>query len=416
MLRILVVDDKPTRYEAFRANIIGRYAGEDPVDLATSVKDALHRLAEARYDIAIIDMQLPATAWDRNPSPTGGIDLLEHLREDDSLYTPKFVIGITSATDDDSRVSQFFENSPWVLIRDSSASSDWESRLLQLVAHADEVEKARRQLVYKTDVCLITALPNPEFKALLKAPFAWDADPVFIDSNTSVRSASLETADGRKLSVIAGCSMRMGSTEAALLSLKLIEEFRPRILAMTGICAGVEKKTAFGDPILASKVWDWTSSKWEVDERGGEHILPAPDYIEPPSEVISRFRLLSEDADFAHKVRETWPASAPETVLTMRDGPCASGPIVVADGKTLSEIKDKQNRDVLALEMETYGVYCAARKASQPRPITFSIKSVCDFADPRKNDAMQKYASYTSAMTMYEFLRRYSTDLTKALK
>jgi len=99
-----------------------------------------------------------------------------------------------------------------------------------------------------------------------------------------------------------------------------------------------------------------------------------------------------------------------------REAPCASGPIVVADGKTLTETREKQNREVLALEMEAYGVYCAARKASQPRPIAFSIKSVCDFADPRKNEAMQKYASYTSAMTTFEFLRRHATDLIKTLR
>lgn len=415
MLRILVVDDLPDRYDAFRARIIGSYTSDDRIDLATNLKDALQRLAKTRYDVAIVDMQLPATAWDRDPSPAAGVELLEHLREDDSLLVPKYVIGITGAVDDDGKVIAFFENSPWVLIRDGSAGSDWEDRLEKLVAHAGEVEKTRSQTTYKTDICLVTALPDPEQKAILRAPFRWDPDPVLIDSNTYVRSGQLVTATGRSLSVISGCSMRMGSTEAALLSLKLIEQFRPRILAMAGICAGLEKKTAFGDPILASKVWDWTSSKWETDEDGVEHILPSPDYIEASREVVSRFRLLRDDGTFAHKLRDSWQASPPETILTLRDAPCASGPIVVADGKTLSEIKEKQNRDVLALEMEAYGVYCASRMASHPRPITFSIKSVCDFADPRKNDAMQKYASYTSAMTVHEFLRRYASDLISTL-
>ncbi|MFM0741835.1 hypothetical protein PQQ51_31780, partial [Paraburkholderia xenovorans] len=185
----------------------------------------------------------------------------------------------------------------------------------------------------------------------------------------------------------------------------------PRLLVMAGICAGLEKKTAFGDPILASKVWDWTSSKWDVDEQGTERILPSPDYIEVDREIVSRFRLLNEDSAFKAKLRESWQASPPETVLTLRDAPCASGPIVIADGKTLLDIKEKQNRDVLALEMEAYGVHCAGRMASHPRPITFSVKSVCDFADPRKNDAMQKFASYTSARTVHEFLRRYAVEL-----
>jgi hypothetical protein len=77
----------------------------------------------------------------------------------------------------------------------------------------------------------------------------------------------------------------------------------------------------------------------------------------------------------------------PDSCVACREALCASGPIVVVDGKTLTKIREKQNREVLALEMEAYGVYCAARKASQPRPITFIIKSVCDVADPRKNYA-----------------------------
>jgi nucleoside phosphorylase len=411
MLKILVVDDDPDRYAAFRSRVIGKYVTEEGLAISTNQKDALSRFSQDRYDVAIIDMQLPATPWTKDPSPAGGIDLLEHLLQDDDLLVPKYVIGITGSVDADQRVSQFFENSPWVLIRDGAAGTDWEGRLEKLISHADEVENTGSRIQYGVDICVITALPDPEQKALINAPFNWDADPTPVDSNTFVRTGRLDVSGGRSLNVIAGCSMRMGGTEAALLSAKLIERYRPRILVMAGICAGLEKKTAYGDPILATKVWDWTSSKWDIDEHGTERILPSPDYIEVGRDIVSRFRLLNDDSTFKARLRESWPASPPDTVLTLRDAPCASGPIVVADGKTLPDIKEKQNRDVLALEMEAYGVHCATRMASHPSPITFSIKSVCDFADPRKNDAMQKYASYTSAQTVYEFLRRYATEL-----
>ena len=48
--------------------------------------------------------------------------------------------------------------------------------------------------------------------------------------------------------------------------------------------------------------------------------------------------------------------------------------------------------------MESYGMFYAAYNAIKPLPkIVASIKSVSDFADIKKNDNYQEYASYTSA-------------------
>ena len=37
----------------------------------------------------------------------------------------------------------------------------------------------------------------------------------------------------------------------------------------------------------------------------------------------------------------------------------------------------------------------------------FAVKSVCDFADGDKNDNYQKYAAFTSALTIKEFLEKF---------
>jgi nucleoside phosphorylase len=62
---------------------------------------------------------------------------------------------------------------------------------------------------------------------------------------------------------------------------------------------------------------------------------------------------------------------------------------------------------VIGLEMENYGFFHAAAHASHPRPMAFSVKSVCDFADQDKGDAFQRYAAYTSAQVVYHFADRY---------
>ncbi|AMP01538.1 phosphorylase superfamily protein [Collimonas arenae] len=411
MLKILIVDDSPARFAFFDDDVIGKFASANSVDHAGNVKDALRKLGEVAYDVLIVDIMLPATFWAKEPAPLGGIDLLTHLLEDECLHRPKYIIGVTSATDLDPVISTFFDESPWVLLRDSTSMGSWEGRLTALLAHADTVEKKARSVNFDIDICIVTALADPEQKAILQWPIAWNTDPIPVDSNTNVRKGTLTSDQGESMSVVLACSRRMGSTESACLTSKVIERFRPRIIAMAGICAGLEGAVNLGDAILGSPVWDWTSSKWDVDKEGIHRALPAPHYMEVSPEVTSRFKLLQDDKQFLERIRTAWPASPPSTALGLHIGPCASGPIVVADGKTLEKLKLEQNRQILGLEMEAYGVYYAAQFAGLPRPLVMSVKSVCDFADPRKNDAMQKYAAYTSAQILYEFLRRHASSL-----
>lgn len=67
----------------------------------------------------------------------------------------------------------------------------------------------------------------------------------------------------------------------------------------------------------------------------------------------------------------------------------------------------KQNRNLLGIEMEAYGVLYAATHATKPRPKVFVAKSVCDFADEQKNDQYQDYAAYTSAKFIYQLALNY---------
>jgi hypothetical protein len=57
--------------------------------------------------------------------------------------------------------------------------------------------------------------------------------------------------------------------------------------------------------------------------------------------------------------------------------------------------------------MKTYGVYMVAEEAPSPWPSCFSLKSVVDFADEKKNDKYQRYAFYTSAMALKYFTENY---------
>ena len=53
----------------------------------------------------------------------------------------------------------------------------------------------------------------------------------------------------------------MGMASAASLTTRAILAMRPKLVAMTGICAGRTQKTSLGDIIIADQVYDYTAGK-----------------------------------------------------------------------------------------------------------------------------------------------------------
>jgi nucleoside phosphorylase len=81
----------------------------------------------------------------------------------------------------------------------------------------------------------------------------------------------------------------------------------------------------------------------------------------------------------------------------------ASGAVVLEDPETVNLIQS-QNRKTIGIEMEAHGVMSAAFYMGPQRPISLVLKSVCDFADPTKNNEWQPYAAYTSAQYPHRLL------------
>ena len=83
----------------------------------------------------------------------------------------------------------------------------------------------------------------------------------------------------------------------------------------------------------------------------------------------------------------------------------ASGAAVVAHKAMFDELVARQ-RDVLAVEMEAYGLFAAALGSGKPRPRCLVVKAVSDFADKKKNDDFQPYAAFASANVFLELVKR----------
>lgn len=408
MIKILVVDDKPNKY----SNIIGLLPElnlpEDAFIFTSSVKDATNKLSSIKYDLMILDMYLPISPWEE-PVENGGLILLEHLEEDPDLILPKHIVCVTAITEENPAINDAFQNQPWILLKTSNGQS-WEKKLLALIKHVvtSEVEQNKRE--YNYDVCIFTALRHPEFEAFLNSNASFDEWDI-LDSTTNVMTGKIH-GKTKTLNAVISYGQRMGSTESALLTTKLIERYRPRIFAIGGICAGYEDKTTYGDVIVADPVWDYLmNSKVSSTPDGVKTVTNSPDFITVDEAISARFNSLNEDKDFFINIHDKWQGDKPRNPPSIFVAPSATGPAVIADSNVLENIRKTQHRATLGLEMEAYGVYAAVRKINRPKPLVFSAKSVCDYSTFLKDDKYQKYAAYTSAVTIIELLSRYGSDL-----
>lgn len=412
MSRILIIDDQPSKYSTLLTRIDRNIDVNRDVTVVGCVRDGLQLLQRQHFDVLILDMLLPEVPWGE-PIDDGGVKLLEHLDEDPDLKLPTYIIGITASVDPIAAVEEAFQSKPWVLLKTSRGLA-WEDALLALIRHAFDSEAEQDAGQYKTDVCLITALKQPEFEALTKTSLQLE-NPVLIDSMTFVQPGTLDS-NGQSLSVVAGCCLRMGATESSLLAAKLIERFRPKIVGLAGICAGFEEKVAYGDVIVADPCWDYSmSSKITRTPDGVTTVATAPDFIGVEGEISARFENLSADHSYLLALADRWPGEKPRHPPKIVVGPSATGAAVIADATVFADLRSKQHRGTIGLEMEAYGVYCAVRKASRPRPLVFSAKSVCDYATFLKDDKYQKYAAYTSACVVTEFLSRYGSEICQTM-
>ncbi len=387
-MKVLVVDDEINKITALSDAL--RDAGLHLNIVHRSTSNAARKaLQEEDYDMLVIDLKLPSSLADK-PTLDGGFELLDMLHLDENVSVPPDVIFFT-AVDESLEMVRREACARGAILLEFSSPAFWKPFLIAKVKQGLLRAKKRIPIV---DIAIITALRKPELAAVLDLPYDWremrfEGDPTVYFSGKFLKA-------GREIFVVAASAHRKGMPSSASLAVKMAQKFRPKYLVMLGICAGMPKKTNLGDIIIADPAWDYGSGKRALDDSGARVFLSAPTQTPLDPHIRNVAEELSLRSDVVTKIRASWTGSLPEGTLSARIGPMASGASVIADDEQARLIA-LQNRDVLGIEMEAYAVMAAVEYSGDPRPIPIAIKSVCDFADPSKQDDWQGYAAHTSA-------------------
>lgn len=406
MISILVVDDTPSKLQKIN-KVLTEIEGISNENI-TVVSDSINTkkcLSERNFDILLLDIQLP-NRIDQVAKVDGGLTLLKELRASKKYYLPAHIIGITAHNDSYKEVFETFRQQLLSIVKYQENSDDWSDKIKKYIELIISTKKNSNLIrnSYDYDLAVICALDKVELESIKRLFNGWNFKEIHND-NTTYYSCVFNKG-GRNIKIVAASANQMGMPAAAVLSMKLIHNFSPKYLVMTGIAAGINSNGInLGDILIADPSWDYGSGKVN-DVEGEVMFFPEPLQIRINPDLKSKLIRASSNTRMLNDIKNRWPSDKPDSSLKVHIGPFASGASVLAHSSVIDSIK-KHNRKLIGIDMETYAVLYASINCSKPRPIAFSLKSVCDFANTDKNDKFQRYAAFTSAEFLIKLINDY---------
>lgn len=407
-MRILLIEDDQMKAGSISRVISKASGGQIEIVHKLDIASAYNELLRSQFDLCLLDVVLPRRLGDE-PTRDGGLELLRKLSKDQEIFRPRYIVGISGYAEVVETENSKFLSNLWCLLHFSDTTDEWKGQLVNTVQHIRAVLAAENSTDGQTFGCelaIVCAVEDVEFEALKRVEFDWKAFRRPFDDTRYLEGKIHK--HGREGRVIAAAAPRMGMAATSALACKVISAFRPKYLAMVGICAGRSEKANLGDVVVASPSWDWGSGKIESveDEEGQSRFLPAPHQIDMDPDLLGEMKELAQDVELLAKIKGQCTTKKPDTEVKVRIGPMVTGAAVVADKLTFDALVEQQHRKILGIDMEAYSVFISALSMGKPRPKAMVFKGVSDFADIDKDDDVQPYAAEVSARLLKAFIQK----------
>ncbi|WP_392352423.1 nucleoside phosphorylase [Pseudoalteromonas rhizosphaerae] len=388
-MNILILEDNPAKLKELTETIT-------KLDETIKYKpckffnDLVIEINRTKYDLVIADLKVPLYSDNPNEEVDVSDRLLEVIRDIDCINFKTPVIAVTRF---DSLAEENFlalNRCDINVITYDNTNEDWKPPFINKIQSCIPIKKY--------DFIIICALEK-EAKAYSEA--GYNLGERFLSHGITCRNISIKEQEGLVIT-----PTRMGLVNTAILSARAIELFKPKLICMSGICAGIEGKANIYDVIIPEMCHQHDSGKWT-----NEGFIP--ELYDVPLDHYTSLKLdkIINEGNFNDTLKngitlrrsEFQPANE-ELDFKVYLAPTSSGSAVVADDEILKSIKI-QHRKKTAFEMESYALYEAARQSLE-RPLFFSAKAVVDNGNSSKGDEYHRVAAILSAKTVYEIISR----------
>ena len=379
-MKIFVLEDDDNKFAEVSSVILKKTRLETPViTRADNFSLAQKTLERERFDLLILDLMVPVRFGLPPEDQTGDISAMRLDQLCKNRDTP--AVALTQFEDKADERIRDLNQLGITVITYSESSSDWANAIDRAVDHNEP------PLQY--DFVMVCAL-RKERNAFDSLGYEV-GDEVIIDD----LSCKALTLDGFKGIIIV--PTRMGLVSSAIASTKAIERFRPKLIAMSGICAGFDDTAKIYDIIVPERCYQHDAGKWT--DTG---FIMEPYQVALETKVKLKIdRLLNRNgfcAELVNDLRyETTEIPEGQTSLSCgaRTAVSSSGSSVVANDAQ-SEALRNYHRKGAAFEMESYALYESA-ESSCHKPAFFSAKCVVDNGGASKGDNFHRIACLLSA-------------------
>ncbi len=369
-MKILVVEDLDAKAEKIE-RLINEEIGEDGLELcrAATVNDALIKLGNQRFDVVVVDLVLPQMGGGEPADATA--QWCEQIEHHLSGRTASWIV-MTGYTEVAHAARESFARHGVAVIHHDE-SGNWE-RLLR--------EKLRDN--YSTrplDFVIVCALEK-ERQGYAHARCT-------LGDLENVAGLDCQMTHIGSLRGVIVVQALPGMISAAIVAMKALSTFRPRAIAMSGICGGREGETELGALIVPDVSWNYQSGKFKE----GKLTADLLQVTIPPSVRSTLCHLAT--AEWSKKLRQGLMQSELEAA-PIQMLPMVSGSQVVAD-PAVGTLIGEQGRKVAGIDMEVASVLFAANEFFNGSGIVIAAKTVVDLANPAKDDRYHEYGCALSA-------------------
>lgn len=254
-------------------------------------------------------------------------------------------------------------------------------------------------------ICIVTATIE-EYKTLLsKIPNASPL-PTHSEDSQIYQRGTIDGKDNSKINVIFTMLHYQGIASACNTTTKMILSFKPKLVVMLGHAAGnkkLKKTISIGTILICNEAIDYDSAiviDKGTPESPSIQIKDKPNPIKADETILQSLRNFGLIAENLLQIKNASRHSEKITdELNFKEGKLISGDALVRSADWFEKVT-RDNHDSIGLDMETFGVYFAARSTlKDEKPLFISIKSVSDFGG--SNNGLPEELKDTTVRVQY---------------
>jgi len=365
-MTIMLIEDDNSKAKKIEEYLLKKGIMHKDIIRVCTMTDFAANLNE-EIELFIIDCKLPSL--DNGAASQNGQAILESIIK--SGCNQALLLAISSYPNDFPELRSRFEAHGCILA-DYSDEEGWKSTLDHLLIQLNKN--------HKLDFLIFCALQeerNPYVTLMNgKRNVRGDLDCYDIEINE------------RKGSVI--LLPQMGLVNAAIISGLSIERFKPKIVCMSGICAGFKDFAQMGQLFISKMAFEYQSGKWISDG-----FLQEPYQSSLDNNMHTKLQSILQSETLISDLESGFQGNRPIKSISPSMGIFTSGSAVISTQEKMDDIK-YIHRKVNALDMEVFAIKRAA-ELSPYRPKCICAKTVVDLGDKEKGDSIHSYGSYISA-------------------